>query len=610
MFGLLINPQPQRDESLLGYLQRLAGANGLAGDELIKAFEQAEAGDIAAWFSRFEPPVSWSSVSEELRQPKTKTLKVWSLRHKRYCACCLAESAYWKETWDLTLVTTCSLHGVQLQDRCPGCSVKINHGAMLANSCKSCGYLLTEQTVEIPAADSHRAWMTTALEARLSKNFKHGHSGLDALTYEQLHVLSSRLAVRSVRSESTKPLKVAGSGSLEVSRHLAQAAGQVLMNWPGAFRDMLSDLRDARSDGKDWKLTSAFGPLYRDIHHELEAPCFDFVRSEFESYVKDAWQAPLSKRNRYLSEKTIQGHRWVSIEEAARLTGLLRSFVERLHDHGELESREIAHSSGRKLKVVDVAQLRELSLRMQGSVNMRQAAQLLHINLDRVRQLIGAGMLRFHGGRPKPGENWLIDVDSINSLRPKNIQPAMDNDFVTVNYLAKHHLPAGGGLVELIKAIQTGQLQAFSDGDNNVMLGHWLVKTQALKKWMRNVFQNPSDFPGITICKAAILLGVKQEVAYALVRQGILWSTPIKSGRRTLQMVLPKAIERFRRRYILGPELSVFLGLPPKHVMPHLWENGFRPVAGPSIVKSPCRQYVWPRSKKLVDYLSWKAAHY
>lgn len=95
-----------------------------------------------------------------------------------------------------------------------------------------------------------------------------------------------------------------------------------------------------------------------------------------------------------------------------------------------------------------------------------------------------------------------------------------------LNYLAKHHLPAGGGL---IKAIQAGQLQAFSGGDYEVMLGHWLIKTQALKKWMRNVFQKPSDFPGITVCKAAILLGVKQEVAYALVRRGSFGVPPSKT---------------------------------------------------------------------------------
>lgn len=50
-------------------------------------------------------------------------------------------------------------------------------------------------------------------------------------------------------------------------------------------------------------------------------------------------------------------------------------------------------------------------------------------------------------------------------------------------------------------------------------------------------------------------------------------------------MVKPTAIERFRRKYILGPELAVFLGMSPKHTTLHLWMNGFRPVAGPSIVK-------------------------
>ena len=38
-------------------------------------------------------------------------------------------------------------------------------------------------------------------------------------------------------------------------------------------------------------------------------------------------------------------------------------------------------------------------------------------------------------------------------------------------------------------------------------------------------------------------------------------------------MVKPTAIERFRRKYILGPELAVFLGMSPKHTTHHLWMN-------------------------------------
>ncbi|MGX1182964.1 hypothetical protein AB7M29_000643 [Pseudomonas sp. F-14 TE3623] len=611
MFGLLINPHPQRDESLLGYLQRLAGANGLAGNELIKAFQEASDEDVTDWFGSMTLPVSWPAVSSELRRPTTQALKAWSLQCKRFCSCCLAERAYWRESWDLTLVTSCSIHGVPLQDRCPGCSVKINRDAMLANCCKSCGYFLSLRDTPTTDAEGACAWMTAAMEIRFRQEYKLGCSDLDALTYEELHALSVRLAARIVKSENSKSLKLANSGSLEVSSELAQAAGEILMNWPRAFRDLLSDLRSTRPTGTGWKLASAFGPIYRDIHHDLQASCYAFVRAEFESFVQQAWEAPLAKRNRYLSEKTITGHRWVFIDEAARLTGLLKSCVQRLHDHGEVDSREIVHSSGRKSKVVDVDQVRELALLMEKAVNLRQAAKLLHINLERVRQLTSGGILKFYGGRPKAGEQWLIDVDSLGGLEIARTQAPPGNTLVTVNYLAKHHLPTGGGLVEMIKAIKSGELRAFRDADESkTAIGYWLLRPQDLTDWMQRMLQKSSDFPGITVGKAAALLGVKEEVGYAMVRLGILWSTSVRKGRSTVLMVKPAAIEKFRRKYILGPELAVFLGMSPKHTTHHLWMNGFRPVAGPSIVKAPCRQYVWPRSKKLVDYLAWKAAHH
>lgn len=611
MFGLLINVHPHRDESLLGYLQRLAWANGLAGNELIKAFQDASDEEVADWFGSMTLPVSWSAVSSEVRRPTIQALKPWSLKCKRFCSCCLAEHPYWRESWDLTLVTSCSIHGVPLQDRCPRCSAEINRDAMLASCCKSCGYFLSLRDKPAAAAERACTWMTAAMETRFSEEYRSGCSDLDALTYTELHALSVRLAVRVVRSENSKPLKLANLGSLEVSLELAQAAGEILINWPQAFMDLLSDLRSTRPTGTDWKLASAFGPIYRDIHHDLQAPCYAFVRAEFESFVQQSWEAPLAKRNRYLSEKTIRGHRWVFIDEAARLTGLLKSCVQRLHDHGEVASREIVHSSGRKYTVVDIDQVRELALFMKNAVNQRQAAKLLHINLERVRQLISGGILKFYGGKPKAGEKWLIDIDALSGLELERKQAPPGNVLVSVNYIAKHHLPTGGGLVEMIEAIKSGELRAFRDADESkAAIGYCLLRPQDLTDWMQRTLQKSSDFPGITVGKAAALLGVKEEVAYAMVRLGILWSTSVRRGRCTVLMVKPTAIERFRRKYILGPELAVFLGMSPKHTTHHLWMNGFRPVAGPSIVKSPCRQYVWPRSKKLVDYLSWKAAHH
>jgi hypothetical protein len=73
-------------------------------------------------------------------------------------------------------------------------------------------------------------------------------------------------------------------------------------------------------------------------------------------------------------------------------------------------------------------------------------------------------------------------------------------------------------------------------------------------------------------------------------------------------MRIGQAIERFRRGYILGPEIAVYLVKSTREAFKHLWEARVRPVAGPSIPNAACRQYVWVRSKKLIDFFAGEAA--
>lgn len=91
---------------------------------------------------------------------------------------------------------------------------------------------------------------------------------------------------------------------------MANAAGVVLMNWL-AFRELLSGPKAVHSDNEHWTLSRSFGPIYHDIHRDLDDSCFDFLRREFESFLQHAWEAPLAKRNRNLSEETIERHRCV-----------------------------------------------------------------------------------------------------------------------------------------------------------------------------------------------------------------------------------------------------------------------------------------------------------
>jgi hypothetical protein len=72
-------------------------------------------------------------------------------------------------------------------------------------------------------------------------------------------------------------------------------------------------------------------------------------------------------------------------------------------------------------------------------------------------------------------------------------------------------------------------------------------------------------------------------------------------------MVKPQAIDRFRRGYILGPEIAVYLEVDQGGVQAPLGGQ-VSPRCGPSIPNAACRQYVWVRSKKLIDYLASEAA--
>ncbi|MNJ53752.1 hypothetical protein D3C77_491600 [compost metagenome] len=231
--------------------------------------------------------------------------------------------------------------------------------------------------------------------------------------------------------------------------------------------------------------------------------------------------------------------------------------------------------------------------------------------MTRVRQLISAGLLEFFGEHQVSRGPWLVARYSLDKLVPGCVDQATESGLVTISFIAKHYLPAGGGLVELIQAIKSGAVQAYrSDEDEAAALGQWLIRPTDLSLWMAERFQGSNlEFSGISVPKAAVILGIKEEVAYACVRLGLLRSIPTKIGRCTQHRITPKAIETFRRKYILGPEISVYLGMTSLDSFRHLWGIRFRPVVGPTLVSAYCRQNVWSRSKKLVDYLTWRAAH-
>jgi hypothetical protein len=124
-----------------------------------------------------------------------------------------------------------------------------------------------------------------------------------------------------------------------------------------------------------------------------------------------------------------------------------------------------------------------------------------------------------------------------------------------------------------------------------------VMGTQDLHDWHARTYQ--ASCSTLSIPDVAERIGVKQEVAYALVRSGLLPTVEMKVGtKRDGQGVTPAALEIFGQRYIFARDLAKHLCRSPKTVIEKLGLLGLHPVCGPQV--DGCRQVVYQNDVALM----------
>ncbi|KAF7963944.1 hypothetical protein AWV80_04100 [Cupriavidus sp. UYMU48A] len=170
---------------------------------------------------------------------------------------------------------------------------------------------------------------------------------------------------------------------------------------------------------------------------------------------------------------------------------------------------------------------------------------------------------------------------------------------VSVTQLAKYTIASAASFVSLISSIQTGELSVWVPPGSKQELGKWRLSKDDLVKW-RAVAEEVGA-SRLSVDDVAVQLGVKQEVAYALVRARLLPATVDSAGRRVAQWVDIHALSEFRAQYILGTELAALARTSPKQMAQRLKACGIQPIAGPASAPIFCRQYVWQRTPAVLS---------
>lgn len=590
--ALPVRPRPIDGEATLGYLMRVARANGY---ETLR--------QLGNTFRNFDGLCQALGLSAEERQALfgphpsfwgpsalSNGLTAIDFNHSqmRWCPLCLRESAHLRGPWLLKISCVCNRHSIRLSEQCPRCGSTQRLERVNLEQC-ACGARLADARgtdgVYEPLISVSRA-----VEAAIDS--KSALAGFPAMSLPEWIRLIGYLGQYSETYQPTKPGKIANLHQLDTATTLMLQVSRLLDGWPENFHALLSTLNQQADSQSSIRRT--FGSLYRTLYTDLSNECFQFLRDAFEGYLHAHWSGIVNKRHRAFKLETIARHPRVTLKHAAKKAGVAPSTVRHFIRAEVIAGNQIELPSGRTMRSVDEQSLTEIAILAKGCVTLDQAAKQLGLPKARIRDLIADGVLkplvsRMHGNAAV----WLIPKQQVQALVFAGTGAMHWPPTINVRYILKYWHLREGEFIALVRALLGNQLKPVGKLNDSVPLGNIQLDEQQTWQWLAEM--RYADGASISVDQAAKRLGLKQQVVYDLVRLGLL--TTIQDhlpGRRVTQA----SLDNFQATYVSLAEYAKSLNRAPRWVLQTLQ---VQPVSGPMIDGS--RQYFFRKSDLYCEVL-------
>lgn len=588
--SLVFRPQPCRDEGLQGFILRLAEGNHVTPQRRLWNDASPSPETLAGLLGVAAAP--WAE--RLFRQHDNKGNRpLWNSRTRRYCPECLKDKPYWRQAWELSLMTACPKHGRSLIEACPKCDCVHTWPRGILLTCV-CGHDLRRS--ESSSVDEKELRLAQALNHKVL-----GHDSeipnLKLLDLGQLHTLIITLGVYA--KPGVRPsLRDQKIDSLASAQELMRTAAEVLLNWPQGFYRMLDQVQQSMEADGSASLPGRFGRFYAYLYDHYKEPKYGFLLHAFEKYLEQNWRHPLAERNKRLSRPLRNKHIWVPVRTIAKELGAGVKQITSLVTNGEIESSQVRTTGGRTVLCINRQQTDLIRGLLKDRIDLKMAGEILGVKEHRVRQLLDHHLL---GKVITPQENgsgrWHISRTSLEQiliLGSDLPELELGEDLVGLGHAIRYWLAKPYLFPRLIIAVIQADLLPVAVDKTETGLCAWLYERQALQTWISDQIKGLRN-GAMPIPAAAEYLKIKQEVAYHLVRTLILPVIVEKDSKTTL--VELQALERFKESHVLGVELSRQLKVSPKKLYEMLAKENVFPVSGHWIDGG--RQNIYRRSNAL-----------
>lgn len=608
--SLLLRPALSMGEGPQGFLYRLANANELR----IAALK-----DIGVQFD-IEILNKNGYISDELLNgPAGKFAKAlaynliekplaWNRDTVRYCPICLRESEYWHFEWEILFVDTCPDHEVWLHDQCPECRKPLSWNRPLLLKCTCGANLASQKSKSCPQVMTH-------LSRELKNRVFVSDDGLYLPILGNMDLLQLIRLVRFLGAygdplAGPRPQKIEGCSRLEVSWRLTSLAAEILDQWPRSFFDILDRMQKRDTVTGTGKLCSRFGHFYYSLYRAFPESEFDFMRGEFETYIAENWRGAFGKRNRRMYENLPKQMAWIPANHASQQLGLSQRRLSNLVAKGQIQGEERLGKSGRRFLVVSRKDVEIESEKIKNStdIDLQASARLLGLKKMRLAALLQKFIPEARQLEGK-GSPWAIPRKSIDDLLAINQTIAgklqCSPEEVTMAYVMRYWPWTDGTIAQLLRAVSASSIKPVALLQQTPGIAGWIFIKEQLREWHRLTQQK--SMQSLTVPEAATRLAIKQEVAYFLVRKGLLKAELVQKGRIDESRIKSEELEAFSSQYEFGRDLAVTVGTSSRSLVAKLSWLGIRPICGPEI--DGCRQILFKRSAELNNAINMLVSH-
>lgn len=581
--SLLLLHAPSDHEGPAGYQLRLAEANLLP----------------QTWLDVDVFALDGGGVVESPMFQRWRTLRadgvVWANRRGRWCSNCLAANTSPRIGWELLFADACAACGHWLKDVCADCGQVVTWRRSMLLHCP-CGAALSRQPARSAPAALVR--LSRSMEQLALGEPRCELANLHGLTVAQCQRLVRVLGAYGGRRHQRAPQKIAGADTLDVSWTITTVAAEVLDQWPAAFHRFLSK-QGAESPCEAGRMPGVFGGFYRALYKGLKEPEFDWVRQSFEEFIAEHWVGALGRRNRRMPEAVLSRLAWMPGPEAARKIGVSGTRLQYLIDSGAIRALTRVSAAGRTFVMVRREDIDSIGHEDLAPLTLAQVAVQLGIKRQRLGRLLPlicpeAMKVTLQGTPWLIYRPWVDGWLSIMAQLP--VCQDMPCETVTLDHVLRYGPLGDGAVAQLLMDISTGSLTPHARSIAHHGVAGLIIDQREVARRAQVVGANR-----MSVVQASEHLGVKQEVAYALIRLGLLEADETRLGRRTVATLRAEQLQRFHSKYVFASELARACGRSPKAVVAALAAEHVTEVAGPN--RGNCRQVVFARAD--VESVEW-----